>query len=96
MASSVLTTLASDKSIFLSGFLSGLFTPVGFNKKTLEHPFSTLLESCLAGSFTGFGSSIVGSFLPPQIRLIIPVLATASILYFKSIELLHLYRSGIL
>ena len=96
MASSVLTTLTSNNSIFLSGFLSGLFTPVGFNKRTLEHPFSTLLDGCVLGSFTGFGSSVVGSFLPPQIKLIIPVLATASILYFKSIELLHLYKSGVL
>ena len=92
---SLTTKLTSDNVIFLSGFLSGMFTQVGFNKKILEYPFSTLFGGCITGSIVGFGTSIVGAFLPTQLKIFIPILSATSILYIKGSELLQLYREMI-
>ena len=81
----------SNDAMFLSGFFSGIFSEIGFNKQTAEKPFVTLFRGSIIGMFTGYGSYIVSLLLPYRIKPIIPFLTGSTILFSKGKEILDIY-----
>ena len=70
-----------------SGFLLGFIYTVKFNKQTLKKPLTTILNASFKGIITAIGSLIVGGFLPPNVRFIIPIITTISCIYYKMNDL---------
>ena len=79
----ILKTLNSTNAVLTSGFLIGFTYELKFSKKTLQYPLSTLFNSVIGGFITFLGASLLHDFIPPNLRFIVPVLATASCLYYK-------------
>lgn len=80
---SIVKNLNSENVIVGSGFMIGFMYDFKFNKKTLDNPLSTILNSLIGGFFCSLGASIVGSIIPYPYRMIIPCVATASCIKYK-------------
>lgn len=85
--STALAKLNSDQSVTLSGFMIGFIYSFKFNKRTLQYPLSTIFDSALSGFLTAWGADIVGNFIPPNLRFIIPLTAIASCIYYKFVDM---------
>ena len=91
MASSQLETvidkLNSETAVKTAGFALGFLYEYKLNKKTLHQPLSTIFEAALAGMLTSWGASIVGGYLPPKFRCVIPLSVIVSCVYYKYCDL---------
>jgi hypothetical protein len=79
----LVTTLNSESVVVLSGFMIGFVNRVKFNTNTLENPLSSLFDASVLGFFTSLGAKIVASFLPSNLKFMIPTLAVLSCIYYK-------------
>lgn len=66
-------TLNSDDAIVYSGFMLGFIHSCNDKTSFLENPLSSILISYIFGFITSIGASIVSSFVPSRVRVIIPL-----------------------
>lgn len=81
------TTLNSQNTVRTSGFLLGFIHAIKFNKQTLDHPLVTVWNASWEGVITTIGASIVGSFLPPNMRFFIPLITVVACIHYKISDL---------
>jgi len=81
--------LISPSVVLGSGFMIGFTHALKFNKETLDHPLSSLFTASIEGCLTYWGASIVCDLIPTEVRIAIPVLATASCIYYKYNDIMH-------
>ena len=68
---SIVRLLGKKEVVLLSGFAVGFFYYVGFNKRTLRRPLSTMFDGAISGFFCSLGAGIVTMFLPPAYWFIV-------------------------
>lgn len=79
---SFLSVFNKKATISNFGFLYGVVYNIEKNE-LLEYPLSTLFGSLFGGIMYAIGSSIIASFLPEEIRFIVPLSLTISISWLK-------------
>jgi hypothetical protein len=87
MDAELLDELSTPQAIAFSGFLLGFMSEFKFNKSTLENPLTTILEAGFSGIITSLGAVMVGAFIPPGFRFIIPVTSIVACIHYKLKEL---------
>jgi glucan phosphoethanolaminetransferase (alkaline phosphatase superfamily) len=83
----LLDKLSSDENVITSGFISGLFWAMPFDHRLMKNPLSHIFSGALYGCVYGFLSLLVGSYIPPKIRAIIPITLFMSVIYYKKKEI---------
>ena len=80
----VFEKLISDQSIATSGFCIGfLYYVKPFNKKTLDEPLSYIANGVIEGSLCSFGALLISNFMPPPVKIVIPIISCVACIYYQ-------------
>lgn len=77
----VFNFLNDDETIKLAGFANGFVYEMNKNN-LLEAPWTSVLHSSFYGFLTMCGASFVSSWLPPNLRCVIPIAVSVSCVYY--------------